>query len=287
MSVLLALIFPHLSWALSPSSSSSSTQNLGIVFRNSRDFLTLHYHHIGMFLNRTSLRLASVARSPASWCSSTLSKSFSSSSNIRQSSTEDPFGFSELNSQESLKFRQPEESSPVQPPSPTGDHQDAKKLSGASSGRSTGPLGSTIFHRIVENQERKANELNKFDDQIRNRRNEKATLDQIWNIASQLRIQSHSGPLTPASSRVVRTVRAPPSSFLTRPVLASDVERSYKRLQGLLNASGLRKEIYLNKRYEKPFLMRRRLRSERHRRKFAIEVQRRVQIINVMKLKGI
>ncbi|EGG07679.1 uncharacterized protein MELLADRAFT_85562 [Melampsora larici-populina 98AG31] len=81
-------------------------------------------------------------------------------------------------------------------------------------------------------------------------------------------------------------MRIPPTSFLSRPATTMDVERAYKRVQFMVNSAGLRKDIYLNKRYEKPYLKRRRLKSERHRMKFAIEVQRRVQLISVMKLKG-
>jgi len=185
----------------------------------------------------------------------------------------DPFGFDRSASNQPMKFLKPNQT--LSSPDKTSQRQTAPSM-----------MGGEIFRRMAENRQNQLQDLRRADDRMRINRDEKASLDQLWNSASQLKIQSHFGPLTPASSRVIRTVRIPPTSFLNRPVMASDVERSYKKLASWLNTAGLRKEIFLNKRYEKPFLKRRRLRSERHRRRFAIEVQRRVQIINVMRMKG-
>ncbi|KAI8460923.1 hypothetical protein BY996DRAFT_6520849 [Phakopsora pachyrhizi] len=191
----------------------------------------------------------------------------------------DPFGFN-FSSRfgQSLKSGQDSSSSTGKEPIKTVDLSDQQI--------DRKPLGSTIFRRIAQNRQDQLQDLQNMEEQIRLDQNRKATQDQVWSSVSQLQVQTHSGPLTPASSRVVRTSRVPPNSFMIRPILASDFERAYRKLQSLLNAAGLKREIYLNKRYEKPYLKRRRLRSERHRRRFAIEVQRRVQIISIMKLKG-
>ncbi|POV95087.1 hypothetical protein PSTT_16474 [Puccinia striiformis] len=207
-----------------------------------------------------NLRLIAIGRSTTFGAFTSSSRSFSGGSNTCLSDA-DPFGFNRSQSNQSLKFRKPD-STPQQLNTPGTPASNQKQTTD----RSPSLLDD---RREDEDQSRR-----------------ESYLDQLWKTASQLKIQSHFGPLTPASSRVVRTVRIPPNSFLMRPVSASDVERSYKKLSNWLKASGLRKEIYLNKRYEKPCLKRRRLASERHRRRFAIEVQRRVQIINVMRMKG-
>ncbi|KAA1066881.1 hypothetical protein PGT21_013903 [Puccinia graminis f. sp. tritici] len=227
-----------------------------------------------------NLRLLTAGRKATLGVVGSSSRSFSRGSNTCLSDA-DPFGFDRSQSTQSLKFRKPD-TSPQQPTTQDIQPSDPKRTTD----RSSSLLGGDIFRRMAENRQSQLQDLRRSDDRMKINREEKASLDQLWKSASQLKIQSHFGPLTPASSRVIRTVRIPPTSFLNRPVLASDVERSYKKLSSWLNAAGLRKEIYLNKRYEKPFLKRRRLRSERHRRRFAIEVQRRVQIINVMRMKG-
>ncbi|KAH9443348.1 hypothetical protein MJO28_005312 [Puccinia striiformis f. sp. tritici] len=227
-----------------------------------------------------NLRLIAIGRSTTFGAFTSSSRSFSGGSNTCLSDA-DPFGFNRSQSNQSLKFRKPD-STPQQLNTPGTPASNQKQTTD----RSPSLLGGDIFRRMAENRQNQLQDLRRSDERMKINRDEKASLDQLWKTASQLKIQSHFGPLTPASSRVVRTVRIPPNSFLMRPVSASDVERSYKKLSNWLKASGLRKEIYLNKRYEKPCLKRRRLASERHRRRFAIEVQRRVQIINVMRMKG-
>ncbi|KAG0150370.1 hypothetical protein CROQUDRAFT_58329 [Cronartium quercuum f. sp. fusiforme G11] len=203
---------------------------------------------------------------------------FSFASTLR--STNDPFGFAQPSKGASLKLRKPTSSSSL--PKSLNPKPSVAQVAPSS----PSPVGSAIFQRIAQSRHNQIQELKRFDEANQPNRDEKATPDVLWASASQLKVQSHSGPLTPSSSRVVRTLRIPPSSFLNRPATSMDVERAYKRVQFMLNSAGLRKDLYLNKRYEKPYLKRRRLRSERHRTKFAIEVQRRVQIISVMKLKG-
>lgn len=212
----------------------------------------------------TSLQSNSIASS---------SRFFSLTSTNR--SPDDPFGFSQTQPGQTIKLREPSNPS-----------TSSTNLESNTTPRSAPQVGSAIFQRIAQSRQNQIQELKRFDDSNQINRDEKATVDQLWKSVSKLKVQSHSGPLLPSSSRVVRTMRIPPTSFLSRPATTMDVERAYKRVQFMVNSAGLRKDIYLNKRYEKPYLKRRRLKSERHRMKFAIEVQRRVQLISVMKLKG-
>ncbi|WWC71297.1 mitochondrial 37S ribosomal protein bS21m [Kwoniella pini CBS 10737] len=58
---------------------------------------------------------------------------------------------------------------------------------------------------------------------------------------------------------------------------------SYKRLQGLLRQSNLKKELRLQEFHEKPSVKRRRLISERHRRRFKEMVRTKVQQVVSMR----
>ncbi|WWC63592.1 ribosomal protein S21 [Kwoniella dejecticola CBS 10117] len=58
---------------------------------------------------------------------------------------------------------------------------------------------------------------------------------------------------------------------------------SYKRLQGLLRQSNLKKELRLQEFHEKPSVRRRRLISERHRRRFKEMVRTKVQQVVSMR----
>ncbi|OCF57710.1 ribosomal protein S21 [Kwoniella mangroviensis CBS 10435] len=63
-------------------------------------------------------------------------------------------------------------------------------------------------------------------------------------------------PTTPSTGRSIVVSRG------------GDFQTSYKRLQGLLRQSNLKKELRLQEYHEKPSVRRRRLISERHRRRF-------------------
>ncbi|WFD16185.1 hypothetical protein MARU1_002221 [Malassezia arunalokei] len=52
----------------------------------------------------------------------------------------------------------------------------------------------------------------------------------------------------------------------------------YRQLSRILSRNNVRRELKLNERYEKPNQMRRRKRSERHRRRFADMVRKKVQL---------
>ena len=55
----------------------------------------------------------------------------------------------------------------------------------------------------------------------------------------------------------------------------------YRNLMGTLRRNNVRRELRLEERYEKPNQKRRRLRSERHRRRFADMIRKKVQLVRL------
>lgn len=83
-------------------------------------------------------------------------------------------------------------------------------------------------------------------------------------------------PCTPTSARSVHLERS-----------IDDFQRGYKRLMtGIIAANNVRGELRLQDRYEKPKYMRQRLRSARHRRRFAREVALKVAAVMRAKNQG-
>ncbi|QRW16297.1 ribosomal protein S21 [Rhizoctonia solani] len=71
---------------------------------------------------------------------------------------------------------------------------------------------------------------------------------------------------------VLREPKAPGNVYTGRSVPVTDlmdVPSAYRRLHSILNRNRVRSELYLQRRYEKPSDRERRLKSERHRRRFA------------------
>lgn len=60
-----------------------------------------------------------------------------------------------------------------------------------------------------------------------------------------------------------------------------DVGRAMSSLNGILRRNEIRRELQLGDRYEKPNQKRRRLRSERHRRRFAHMVREKVKLVSM------
>ncbi|KAN0061701.1 hypothetical protein ACQY0O_005693 [Thecaphora frezii] len=83
-----------------------------------------------------------------------------------------------------------------------------------------------------------------------------------------------SWPSTPHSGRSV--VVAP----------QSDPARAYSQLAALLRRNNVRNELRLQQRYEKPNEEKRRKKSERHRRRFADMVRKKVQLVMAIKARG-
>ncbi|KAB5595301.1 hypothetical protein CTheo_1173 [Ceratobasidium theobromae] len=59
-----------------------------------------------------------------------------------------------------------------------------------------------------------------------------------------------------------------------------DVSIAYRRLHGVLSRNRIRSELFLQRRYEKPSDRERRLKSERHRRRFAAWIRKKVQLVS-------
>jgi len=60
----------------------------------------------------------------------------------------------------------------------------------------------------------------------------------------------------------------------------NDVEKAYRQMSNILKRNNMRYELKLGERYEKPNQMRRRKRSERHRRRFRDMVRSKVQLVS-------
>lgn len=104
-------------------------------------------------------------------------------------------------------------------------------------------------------------------------------LDQKWNrlAKKELDEQNPHRSLTPYCSRTVR-------------VAGQDVARitkAWKDLNRTLAESGIRKELKMTERYEKPTLKRQRLNSQRHRRRFKHQVAQDIASIMRLKKKGL
>lgn len=83
-----------------------------------------------------------------------------------------------------------------------------------------------------------------------------------------------SWPATPFSGRSIRVTPQ------------ADPARAYGQLSVLLRRNNVRNELRLQQRYEKPNQERRRKKSERHRRRFADLVRKKVQLVMAIKARG-
>ncbi|WFC95810.1 hypothetical protein MBRA1_002464 [Malassezia brasiliensis] len=92
-------------------------------------------------------------------------------------------------------------------------------------------------------------------------------------LESEFRARQTIGPATPATPTTGRTVSAA-NSFGN-----SSAAMLYRNLMGTLRRNNVRRELRLEERYEKPNQKRRRLRSERHRRRFADMIRKKVQLV--------
>ncbi|KAF9519972.1 hypothetical protein BS47DRAFT_914393 [Hydnum rufescens UP504] len=69
-------------------------------------------------------------------------------------------------------------------------------------------------------------------------------------------------------------------------VKAQNVPTAYSRVMGILSRNAVRKELRLAERHEKPTDKRRRLRRERHRRRFAEMIKNKVQVVLAIRRQG-
>lgn len=87
----------------------------------------------------------------------------------------------------------------------------------------------------------------------------------------------HGEPSWPATPFSGRSIRVTPQA---------DPSRAYAQLAVLLKRNNVRQELRLQQRYEKPNVERRRKKSERHRRRFADMVRKKVQLVMAIKARG-
>lgn len=73
---------------------------------------------------------------------------------------------------------------------------------------------------------------------------------------------------------------AKPYSGRSVAVIGGDVNRAFMQLNQVLSRNNVRRELKLGDRYEKPNRERNRKKSERHRRRFADMVRRKVQLVS-------
>ncbi|QRV87705.1 ribosomal protein S21 [Ceratobasidium sp. AG-Ba] len=70
------------------------------------------------------------------------------------------------------------------------------------------------------------------------------------------------------------------------PERGHDLSSAYRRLHVILSRNRVRSELFLQKRYEKPSDRERRLKSERHRRRFAAWIRKKVQLVSEIRRRG-
>lgn len=99
------------------------------------------------------------------------------------------------------------------------------------------------------------------------RRNTREDLEAAWATRPV-----YGDPNWPATPYTGRSVALTP---------ANDVNRAFQQLSSLLARNSVRRELKLGDRYEKPNRERNRKKSERHRRRFADMVRRKVQLVSV------
>lgn len=94
-------------------------------------------------------------------------------------------------------------------------------------------------------------------------------------LESEFRARPTIGPAKPATTTTGRSVSAANSYGNNSAAML------YRNLMGTLRRNNVRRELRLEERYEKPNQKRRRLRSERHRRRFADMIRKKVQLVRL------
>ncbi|KAG8719478.1 hypothetical protein FRC08_002725 [Ceratobasidium sp. 394] len=94
-----------------------------------------------------------------------------------------------------------------------------------------------------------------------------------------------------AHELVSRELRDPGNVYTGRSVMVSDrtgfdLAAAYRRLHVILSRNRVRSELFLQRRYEKPSDRERRLKSERHRRRFAAWIRKKVQLVSEIRRRG-
>lgn len=98
----------------------------------------------------------------------------------------------------------------------------------------------------------------------------------IDQLDAEFRQRPTFGLPTPATPTTGRSVSA------TNSFGGGSAAMLYRSLMATLRRNNVRRELKLTERYEKPNQMRRRKRSERHRRRFADMIRKKVQLVRVV-----
>lgn len=118
----------------------------------------------------------------------------------------------------------------------------------------------------------------RFGDTLSSGMNKRAGPQPLSGMLDQLDAEFRDRPTfglpTPSTPTTGRSVAMSTSLNHTSAVL-------YRQLSRILSRNNVRRELKLNERYEKPNQMRRRKRSERHRRRFADMVRKKVQLVRI------
>ncbi|KAI0934396.1 hypothetical protein AcV5_006249 [Taiwanofungus camphoratus] len=100
-----------------------------------------------------------------------------------------------------------------------------------------------------------------------------STAEEIWKYREDLIVQSLPKPADAYSGRSID-------------VYNKDVAAAFAKLRRTIIQNGVVKELRLAERHEKKGDKRRRLKSERWRRRFAYEVRKKVQLVNEIRARG-
>ncbi|WFD32550.1 hypothetical protein MSPP1_003598 [Malassezia sp. CBS 17886] len=103
----------------------------------------------------------------------------------------------------------------------------------------------------------------------------------LEQLEEEFRVRPTLGMQSPAKPTSGRSV-----SIANSNAQGNNATVLYRTLMRLLRRNNVRRELKLQERYEKPNQMRRRKRSERHRRRFADMVRKKVQLIMALKAGG-
>ena len=115
------------------------------------------------------------------------------------------------------------------------------------------------------------------------------SVDDRWASAIKLDRPVSTVPArpTPYSSRSVKVTNSSSSQLRNPTASVGEIGTAWKKLHVVMAESNVKKELKRGERYEKPTLMRQRLNSERHRRRFKVEVGRQISELMRLKKKGL
>jgi len=112
------------------------------------------------------------------------------------------------------------------------------------------------------------------------RADRRALMDELENEFRHRPTAGLPEPATPTTGRSYSAFGSGMYGKASAPVL-------YRNLMSTLRRNNVRRELKLQERYEKPNEMRRRKRSERHRRRFADMIRKKVQLVMALKSRGL